>query len=61
MRYAFSKRTFLSLGVNNLFDQLPSEWTNGGDFPKLGFTRCWETCPFGVNGRSMYVRADTAF
>jgi len=61
LRYAFSKRTFLSVGVNNLFDTLPSEWTNGGDFPKLGFTRCWETCPFGVNGRSMYVRADTAF
>ncbi|MET0266087.1 MAG: TonB-dependent receptor [Duganella sp.] len=61
VRYAFSKRTFLSVGVNNLFDQLPSLWTNGGDFPKLGFTRCWETCPFGVNGRSMYVRADTAF
>ena len=61
VRYGFSKRTFLSVGVNNLFDQLPSEWTNGGDFPKLGFTRCWETCPIGVNGRSMYVRVDTAF
>ncbi|MFS2005365.1 TonB-dependent receptor plug domain-containing protein [Duganella sp. CT11-25] len=61
VRYGFSKRTFLSVGVNNVFDQLPSEWTNGGDFPKLGFTRCWETCPIGVNGRSMYVRVDTAF
>nr|WP_315254079.1 TonB-dependent receptor [uncultured Duganella sp.] len=61
VRYAFSKRTFLSLGVNNAFNQLPNEWTNGGDFPKLGFTRCWETCPIGVNGRSYYVRADTAF
>ncbi|MBV7539087.1 TonB-dependent receptor [Duganella sp. sic0402] len=61
VRYAFSKRTFLSLGVNNAFNQLPNEWTNGGDFPKLGFTRCWETCPIGVNGRSFYVRADTAF
>jgi iron complex outermembrane receptor protein len=61
VRYGFSKRTFLSFGVNNLFNQLPSEWTNGGDFPKLGFTRCWETCPIGVNGRSMYVRVDTAF
>jgi iron complex outermembrane receptor protein len=61
VRYGFSKRTFLSVGVNNLFDQLPSAWTNGGDFPKLGFTRCWETCPIGVNGRSMYVRVDTAF
>ena len=61
VRYAYTKRTFLSVGVNNLFNQLPSEWTNGGAFPKLGFTRCWETCPIGVNGRSMYVRADTAF
>ncbi|HWW72848.1 MAG TPA: TonB-dependent receptor [Duganella sp.] len=61
VRYGFSKRTFLSVGVNNVFNELPSEWTNGGDFPKLGFTRCWETCPIGVNGRSMYVRVDTAF
>jgi iron complex outermembrane receptor protein len=61
VRYAFSKRTFLSVGVNNAFNQLPSKWTNGGAFPQLGFTRCWETCPIGVNGRSMYVRADTAF
>nr|WP_315222171.1 TonB-dependent receptor [uncultured Duganella sp.] len=61
VRYGFSKRTFLSVGVNNMFNELPSEWTNGGDFPKLGFTRCWETCPIGVNGRSMYVRMDTAF
>ncbi|MYM28893.1 TonB-dependent receptor [Duganella sp. CY15W] len=61
VRYGFSKKTFLSVGVNNAFNQLPNEWTNGGDFPKLGFTRCWETCPIGVNGRSFYVRADTAF
>nr|WP_315397475.1 TonB-dependent receptor [uncultured Duganella sp.] len=61
VRYGFTKRTFVSVGVNNVFNELPSEWTNGGDFPKLGFTRCWETCPIGVNGRSMYVRVDTAF
>jgi iron complex outermembrane receptor protein len=61
VRYGFSKRTFLSAGVNNAFNQLPNLWANGGDFPKLGFTRCWETCPIGVNGRSFYVRADTAF
>ncbi len=61
VRYGFTKRTFLSVGVNNVFNELPSEWTNGGDFPKLGFTRCWETCPIGMNGRSMYVRVDTAF
>jgi iron complex outermembrane receptor protein len=61
LRYGFSKRTYLSVGVNNMFNQLPSLWANGGDFPKLGFTRCWETCPIGLNGRSFYVRADTAF
>jgi len=61
VRYAFTPRTFLSVGVNNMFNQMPSEWTNGGVFPKLGFTRCWETCPIGVNGRSFYVRADTTF
>jgi len=60
-RYSFSKRTSVSVGINNLFDTYPSDWTNGGDFPKLGFKYCWETCPFGVNGRSMYVKFDTAF
>ena len=61
VRYSFSKKTSLAFGVNNLFDTYPSEWTNGGDFPKLGFKYCWETCPFGVNGRSMYLKFDTAF
>jgi len=61
IRYSFSKKTTLAFGVNNLFDTYPSEWTNGGDFPKLGFKYCWETCPFGVNGRSMYLKFDTAF
>jgi len=61
IRYSFGKKTTLAFGVNNLFDTYPSEWTNGGDFPKLGFKYCWETCPFGVNGRSMYLKFDTAF
>ncbi|MYN01790.1 TonB-dependent receptor [Pseudoduganella sp. DS3] len=60
-RYNISKKTSVSVGFNNVFDTYPSEWTNGGDFPKLGFKYCWETCPFGVNGRSMYVKFDTAF
>ncbi|MBB3122344.1 TonB-dependent receptor plug domain-containing protein [Pseudoduganella violacea] len=60
-RYNFSKKTSLTVGVNNVFDTYPSEWTNGGNFPKLGFKYCWETCPFGVNGRSMYARFDTVF
>jgi iron complex outermembrane receptor protein len=61
LRYSFSKKTSVSFGVNNLFDTYPSEWTNGGAFPKLGFKYCWETCPFGINGRSMYLKFDTAF
>ncbi len=61
VRYSFSKKTTLAFGVNNLFDTYPSEWTNGGAFPKLGFKYCWETCPFGINGRSMYLKFDTAF
>jgi iron complex outermembrane receptor protein len=27
----------------------------------MGFTHCWETCPFGINGRTMYARADWRF
>jgi len=27
----------------------------------MGFTYCWETCPFGLNGRSLYARADYNF
>jgi iron complex outermembrane receptor protein len=62
-RYSFSKKTSLSFGVNNVFDTYPTKWdpVKAAPFPQLGFTHCWETCPFGVNGRSMYVRVDTAF
>ncbi|MGW8394028.1 TonB-dependent receptor plug domain-containing protein [Pseudoduganella sp. HUAS MS19] len=61
VRYSFSKKTTLAFGVNNLFDTYPSEWTNGGALANMGFKYCWETCPFGVNGRSMYLKFDTAF
>jgi hypothetical protein len=30
-------------------------------FPQMGFTYCWETCPFGLNGRSLYAKADYSF
>jgi len=62
-RYSFSKKTHLSAGINNLFDTMPTRWEGdaGAPFNQLGFTHCWETCPFGINGRSMYVRFDTAF
>ncbi|MGB9992813.1 TonB-dependent receptor plug domain-containing protein [Massilia sp. SM-13] len=63
VRYSFSKKTSLTFGVNNVFDTYPTKWdpVKAAPFPQLGFTHCWETCPFGVNGRSMYVRVDTAF
>ncbi|MFL6671913.1 MAG: TonB-dependent receptor plug domain-containing protein [Massilia sp.] len=63
LRYAFSKRLSLAVGVNNLFDTYPTEWdkTKAAPFPQLGFTYCWETCPIGINGRSMYGRVDYAF
>ena len=62
-RYSFSKKTHVSVGVNNVFDTMPTKWdpVKAAPFPQLGFTHCWETCPFGINGRSMYVRFDTAF
>ena len=62
-RYNFSKKLSLTAGVNNLFDTYPTRWdpVRAAPFPQLGFTYCWETCPFGINGRSYYVKADYAF
>jgi iron complex outermembrane receptor protein len=62
-RYSFSKKTHISAGINNVFDTYPTKWdpVKAAPFPQLGFTYCWETCPFGINGRSYYVRVDTAF
>ncbi|MGX4644401.1 TonB-dependent receptor plug domain-containing protein [Massilia sp. SYSU DXS3249] len=62
-RYTFSKALSVSAGVNNVFDTYPTRWdpVRAAPFPQLGFTHCWETCPFGVNGRSMYARVDYAF
>ncbi|MGO4479099.1 TonB-dependent receptor plug domain-containing protein [Massilia sp. 2TAF26] len=62
-RYAFSKALALSVGVNNVFDTYPSRWdpVKAAPFPQMGFTYCWETCPFGINGRSLYARADYNF
>ena len=63
LRYAFSKRTSLSFGVNNVFNNFPTKWDTekAFPFPQLGFTYCWETCPIGINGRSMYARLDVNF
>jgi iron complex outermembrane receptor protein len=62
-RFAFSKAFGVSVGVNNVFDTYPSRWdpVKAAPFPQLGFTYCWETCPFGINGRSLYAKADYNF
>lgn len=62
-RYAFNKNLALSAGVNNVFDTYPTRWdpVRAAPFPQMGFTHCWETCPFGMNGRSAYVKADYTF
>ena len=39
----------------NLAEGLP---VRAAPFPQMGFTYCWETCPFGINGRSWYARVD---
>ncbi|MET0980748.1 MAG: TonB-dependent receptor [Telluria sp.] len=63
LRHAFSKSISLSAGVNNVFDTYPTRWdtTGAAPFPQMGFTHCWETCPFGINGRTMYAKAEYAF
>ncbi len=60
LRYSFSKSTSLTVGANNLFNTFPTRWdpVRAAPFPQMGFTYCWETCPFGINGRSWYARVD---
>jgi iron complex outermembrane receptor protein len=60
LRYSFSKTTSLTVGANNLFNTFPTKWdpVKAAPFPQMGFTYCWETCPFGINGRSWYARVD---
>jgi iron complex outermembrane receptor protein len=62
-RFAFTKNFALSAGVNNVFDTYPSRWdgVKAAPFPQMGFSYCWETCPFGLNGRSLYAKADYSF
>jgi iron complex outermembrane receptor protein len=62
-RFAFTRSVALSAGVNNVFDTYPSRWdpVKAAPFPQMGFTYCWETCPFGLNGRSLYAKADYRF
>ncbi|WP_426191706.1 TonB-dependent receptor plug domain-containing protein [Massilia sp. DWR3-1-1] len=60
LRYAISPRVSISAGAINLFNTYPTEWdkVRAAPFPQLGFTRCWETCPIGLNGRSVYLKLD---
>ncbi|KQV37941.1 TonB-dependent siderophore receptor [Massilia sp. Root335] len=62
VRYNFSKSTSLTVGANNIFNTFPTKWdpVKAAPFPQLGFTYCWETCPFGINGRSWSARVDVA-
>jgi iron complex outermembrane receptor protein len=62
-RFAFSKALAVSIGVNNVFDTYPSRWdpVKAAPFPQMGFTYCWETCPFGFIGRSLYAKAEYNF
>jgi iron complex outermembrane receptor protein len=62
MRYNFTKSTSLTVGSNNIFNTFPTKWdpVKAASFTQLGFTYCWETCPFGINGRSWYARVDVA-
>jgi iron complex outermembrane receptor protein len=63
LRYAINRRLSIGAGVDNVFDTYPSRWdpVKAAPFPQMGFTYCWETCPFGINGRSLYAKVDYKF
>jgi iron complex outermembrane receptor protein len=63
VRYAFSRQLSVAAGANNVFNTYPTRWDPVGavPYPQMGVTRCWETCPFGVNGRTLYARLEYTF
>jgi len=63
LRYAINRRLSVGAGVDNVFDTYPSRWdpVKAAPFPQMGFTYCWETCPFGINGRTSYAKVDYKF
>jgi iron complex outermembrane receptor protein len=63
VRYNVTRKITLAAGIDNLFDTYPTDWdpVRAAPFPQMGFTHCWETCPFGINGRTMFARADMRF
>jgi len=62
LRYNINKATSVTLGSNNIFNTFPTKWdpVRAAPFPQMGFTYCWETCPFGINGRSWYAQVDVS-
>jgi len=63
LRYAVTRNLSLAAGANNVFNTTPTRWdpVRAAPFPQMGFTHCWETCPFGINGRNYFARAEYAF
>ncbi len=63
LRYKINNAISVAAGIDNLFDTYPTDWdpVRAAPFPQMGFTHCWETCPFGINGRTMYARVDVRF
>jgi iron complex outermembrane receptor protein len=63
LRYKVNNAISVAAGIDNLFDTYPTDWdpVRAAPFPRMGFTHCWETCPFGINGRTMYARVDMRF
>ncbi|MBL8297636.1 MAG: TonB-dependent receptor [Rhodanobacteraceae bacterium] len=61
--YAFTPQAKLTLGADNLLDTYPTQWNRkeAWPLPQFGFSYCWETCPFGVNGGFYYARFDYTF
>jgi iron complex outermembrane receptor protein len=63
LRHAITRRLSVTAGADNVLDTYPGKWdrAKAAPYPQMGFTNCRETCPFGVNGRTMYVRVDFSF
>ncbi|WP_341502368.1 TonB-dependent receptor [Gallaecimonas sp. GXIMD4217] len=62
IRYNFSDQLALTVGANNLFDEMPDEWgAEGAPFSEAGFKYGWETLPFGINGGYYYGRLKWTF
>ena len=63
VKWSFNDHGSVTVGADNIFDTHPDKWdkTQAFPFPQLGFTYCWETCPFGINGGFYYARLNYTF